>query len=480
MAKLTENGLEYQKLAAVLRDLQEIARVKFRDLLEEGEELSVDESSVLGRILGIMAEPDALNEELIFDIYSSFDPDQAEGIYLDKLLRLRDMFRKEATPALAMLILRGDLGVLVPAGASVANTSTGDRFVTQTDVTFAPTRANGVVINFDNLEAGNIYSLSYRSSSGLNVYPPIAVIAIEGDTKEDIANRFAETIKSLSSVLVASVDNDDFLHVKYANPNTSGMFTLTGQASFIQSYQITYSYSATFTAVRQAAGSLNVIQYPVLGWREVYNPFDSIESVPVESDKAFRARFKMKQGDDSTGNRQAMYGELYALEGVRFVNIQENVQDIPIEGRTAHGISVVVFGGDEDDIANTIAANLPTGCYTDGQIEKSIEDINGGSYTVRFSRPELVPIQIKIGLSTDSTFPSDGVVKIQDALVNYFESLNVGDDIKRSRLYTPINQVEGQSVSSLTIARKGQQLSEENIEIEFNQLAVISYEDIIV
>lgn len=478
MAKLTQNGLEYQKLEAVLRDLQDLAKIKFQDLLQVGEELDVDESSVLGRILGIVAEPDALNEELLFNLYSQFDYRQATGIYLDKLLRLRDMFRKQATPALAMLILRGNLGVVVPTGASVGSNTTGDRFVTNTDVTFSNTAANGVVIDFTDITAGNIYTLNYRSSSGVNVFPPISIVALEGDTELDLATRFSETINAISSVLKATVDNDDFLHVQYINPNLSGLFTVDGSATITQSYQITYSYAATFSAVRQLANSLNVIQTATLGWHQVYNPFDSIESEPVESDAAFRLRFEAKAGDDATGNRQAMYGELYALEGVRFVNIQENVQDIPIEGRSAHGISVIVFGGDEDAIAKVIYDNLPTGCLTDGDIAKVVSDINGGSLTVRFSRPQLIPIEIKLGLSTDNTFPTDGVMKIQDAIVAYFEDLNVGDDIKLSRLYTPINTVQGQSVNSLTIGIKGQTLGEENIEIGFNQLAVISYEDI--
>lgn len=84
MARLTDNGLEWDKFDTSYSKLQDIAKDRFASLLEAGDELSTDESSILGRILGIVADIDSSQEELIFQMYSSFDPEQAEGVYLDK------------------------------------------------------------------------------------------------------------------------------------------------------------------------------------------------------------------------------------------------------------------------------------------------------------------------------------------------------------------------------------------------------------
>jgi len=65
MATLTQNGLEFDRLEACLTKLQDIAKGKFVDLVPVGEELDVDDSSILGRVLGIVAELDALNEEYV-------------------------------------------------------------------------------------------------------------------------------------------------------------------------------------------------------------------------------------------------------------------------------------------------------------------------------------------------------------------------------------------------------------------------------
>ena len=63
MAILNDSGVEIQKLEGILQELQSIAKKKFADLVDPKDELDVSDSSLLGRILGIVAEPEASNEE---------------------------------------------------------------------------------------------------------------------------------------------------------------------------------------------------------------------------------------------------------------------------------------------------------------------------------------------------------------------------------------------------------------------------------
>ena len=479
MARLTESGLEWDKFGTSYSKLQEIAKTRFASLLEQGEELSVDESSILGRILGIIADIDSSQEELVFQMYSSFDPEQAEGVYLDKLVHLfAGLKRKQPTPAIAGLMLRGSLGVTVPEGSYVSNTKTGDIFATDNAITFAKTNANGVVIDVGAITEGTSVSLSYSEIDSLNQYPPIAIVAGALDTSLSIARTLVQTINATSSVIQAFLDQDNAVHVKFINFNLVGNFSTTGNLDTIQSYQPVTATSRTFSAVVQSVNDLNVIQSPVLGWYEVYNPFDSLASTELESDTELRNRYKFSKGFMQTGNREAMYTALYSLAGVRFVNVQENIQDIPFEGRSAHGIVVTVLGGDDQEIAQTID-KYRAFAYTDGTIEVGLFDINGTPYSVRFNRPEIVPIQVKLSLTTDTNvFPTDGMLRIQNALIDYISNLNVGEDVVWSKLFTPINSVNGQSVNSLLIAKVGETLGTSNIVIEHNQLASLSFENI--
>ena len=479
MARLTDSGLEWDKFGTSYSKLQEIAKTRFASLLEQGEELSVDESSILGRILGIIADIDSSQEELMFQMYSSFDPEQAEGVYLDKLVHLfAGLKRKQPTPAIAGLMLRGSLGVTVLEGSNVSNTKTGDIFATDNDVTFARTNANGVVIDVGAVITGTSVSLSYSEIDSLNQYPPITIVAGELDTSLSIARTLVQTINATSSVIQAFLDQDNAVHVKFINFNLVGNFSTTGNLDIIQSYQPVTATSRTFSAVVQSVNDLNVIQSPVLGWYEVYNPFDSLASTELESDAELRNRYKFSKNFMQTGNREAMYTALYSLSGVRFVNVQENIQDIPFEGRSAHGIVVTVLGGDDQEIAQTID-KYRAFAYTDGTVEVGLYDINGMPYSVRFNRPEIVPIQIKLSLTTDTNvFPTDGMLRIQNALIDYVSNLNVGEDVVWSKLFTPINSVDGQSVNSLLIGKVGESLGTETIVIEHNQLASLSFENI--
>lgn len=479
MAKLTDNGLEWDKFGTSYSNLQQIAVTNFSSLLNDGETLSTDESSILGRILGIVADVDSSQEELIFQMYSSFDPEQAEGVYLEKLVYLfAGLKRKQPTPAIAGLMLRGGLGVTVPESSNVSNTKTGDVFTTDSAVTFTQTAANGVVLDVGTISDGTSVSLAYSEIESLNQYPPITIVAGELDTTTTIARTLVQTINATSSVIEAFLDSDNAVHVKFINFNTVGNFSTTGNLDVIQSYMPVTATSRTFSAVVQATNNLNVIQSPVLGWFEVYNPYDSIASTDLETDSELRSRYKFSKSFIQTGNRESMYAALYSLSGVRFVNVQENIQDIPFEGRSAHGIVVTVLGGDDQDVAETID-KYRAFAYTDGSIEVGLSDLNGTPYSVRFNRPEIVPIQIKLSLTTDTNvFPTDGMLRIQNALIDYISNLNVGEDVIWSKLFTPINTVDGQSVNSLQIGKVGQPLGTESIVIEHDQLASLSFENI--
>ena len=375
-------------------------------------------------------------------------------------------------------MLYGKIGAKVPERSLVSSNLTGDVFETTAEVTFTTNNSNGIVLKIASIVPKTEYKLGYTSTYGTDTYPAIMTRSVEGDTKEMIARRFMETVNSSSTLLSATVDNDDNIKVVFKNQNYIGDFTsLTDGMAIVESFMPVSSISVTADAVRQASNTLDVMQTSVVGWVAVTNPFDSIASEPKEDDMTFRTRGRFSRGMKSVSNRVSMYSDLYDLSGVRFVNIKENIYDNPAGGRSSKGISVVVLGGDDPEIAQTIANNLPVGCATDGILTEVITD-EAGSFDVKFSRPEVVDIVINLSLSADSTFPQNGKVLIQEAIVRYIDSLDVGDSIVWSKLFSPINEIKGQSVNSLLIGKKGEPLTVSNINLNFNQIPSISFEDI--
>ncbi|MNY74768.1 hypothetical protein D3C86_2138740 [compost metagenome] len=60
------------------------------------------------------------------------------------------------------------------------------------------------------------------------------------------------------------------------------------------------------------------------------------------------------------------------------------------------------------------------------------------------------------------------------------EAYLVGDDVIYSRFYTPVNQVPGHAVNSLTIGTAPSPVGTSNIVIDFDEVATFDLDNIIV
>ena len=168
-----------------------------------------------------------------------------------------------------------------------------------------------------------------------------------------------------------------------------------------------------------------------------------------------------------------------SVKGVTYENIQINTsRKEPSSGITNNGLSITVMGGNEDEIAMAIFETISEGIATVGDIVKSVKDINGFGHEIRFSRPKVKPIQISMSLITYPDFPSNGVSVIKQAIVDWFNNLDVGEDIHYSRLYQPINNVSGFAVKNLKFGIKDGSIGLDDIIINHNEVATISAEDI--
>ena len=96
-----------------------------------------------------------------------------------------------------------------------------------------------------------------------------------------------------------------------------------------------------------------------------------------------------------------------------------------------------------------------------------------------FERPAQVPVKIKVELVKEYDFPENGVGMIKNNILDYFRNnYRIGEYVYYSKLFMPINQVQGQHISLLQLSKKDEALGYNNIPLEFNEVAVISYEDI--
>ena len=216
-----------------------------------------------------------------------------------------------------------------------------------------------------------------------------------------------------------------------------------------------------------------------LGWLGVTNPYYIFPSTPIESDEDYRYRAKLNLHGNPLGKYNAILFALKSVKGVTYENVQANTSSKETgSGIINNGLAITVQGGNEDEIAVAIFNSVSDGIATSGDIVKEVKDINGFGHEVRFSRPKSKPLQITMSLVTYADFPSNGNALIKQAIVDWFNKLNVGEDIHYSRLYEPINSIRGFAVRNLKFGYNGGTLGVDDIIIRHNELATINAEDI--
>lgn len=155
-------------------------------------------------------------------------------------------------------------------------------------------------------------------------------------------------------------------------------------------------------------------------------------------------------------------------------------------GQAPNSIAMVVEGGDATAIADVIARKKAPGVATEGTVAVTVEDSQGMPKSIRFYRPAAVPVQALITITPLNGYVSTTAATIVSNLVAYFNGLAVGEDVLRSKLYTPINAAEPSSsrrtfdVESLLLARTGEAAEAASVAIEYVELATITADDITV
>ena len=70
------------------------------------------------------------------------------------------------------------------------------------------------------------------------------------------------------------------------------------------------------------------------------------------------------------------------------------------------------------------------------------------------------------------------MLDIKNAIIEHFNNMTFGEDVILSRLYIPMQVVEGVGIRNIEIAKVEEDYGTNDIEINYNEIATISFEDI--
>ena len=211
--------------------------------------------------------------------------------------------------------------------------------------------------------------------------------------------------------------------------------------------------------IQALAGTLTVIETPITGWTTSTNSSDAMVGSDEETDVELRSRRERSVARDAQSIIDAIFASVANLEGVAQAVVLENdTNSTNGDGLPAHSFQVIAVGGDNTEIANSIWLNKPAGISSFGSTTVSILDSQGISHDISFSRPTTVTIYVVVTLTTYSDYPANGDEYIKQAIVDYANGrlvqnrgFSLGDDVIYSRLYTPINSIQGHEITDLRI-----------------------------
>lgn len=475
--EFTETGLSLDTQASLFNSITSDLSVSLAPYLN-GTQLRTDDASLIGRLVRDLAKPMAENSEIVGSLMSQLDVSQATGLQLDRLAYAGyRKKRKDMALSVGFATVTGDSGAVIPAGASVSNSVSGDLFTIESEVVFDYNNICGITFAVTSIV--DRYVINYSITGLVSQSPTIIVTRLGETTIEAMARRIVDAINSQQTVMNSVLNNDNTITITLDQELYYADFGLSDGLTLTQSKKLVTVKAETYQAVRVPVNTLTTKRTSIEGWRSVTNPFEIFPSTGVEEDTDFQERLEISRGNYG-GAFDGIYSCIDNVRGVSFINIKTNTSDKAVGDVPAHGLAISVLGGDDDEVADAIFRSIAGGISTVGTISKVLKDVNSGEHTISFSRPDYVPLTMRMQITQYKNFPTNGKILIKQALVDYFNSLNVGDPVQFSRLYTPINSVAGFSISNLSIGKVGDNLGQQNINMTFNQIPQLSADNIFI
>ena len=219
------------------------------------------------------------------------------------------------------------------------------------------------------------------------------------------------------------------------------------------------------------------------GFYAVTNPSAATGGGDPETDDELRQRVLANRLNTPNSTPDGIQTAIKNLSGVTDVRlINNNTMSKDSYGNPAKSVHLYVIGGADADIIQTYFDYLPPQSNTIGSVMGTATDIGGRQYIVAFDRAETVPVFIKVDIHIDDTkFDTDnGPASIKTNIINYFDTLGMGDKVLYSKLFAPAYSPVGVTDVALTLGTSLDKLTEADVSVSDFQLAVTSSANITV
>ncbi len=221
-----------------------------------------------------------------------------------------------------------------------------------------------------------------------------------------------------------------------------------------------------------AANTITKIVDPISGIESVNNPNPTKGGRYAETDEEFRYRIKTTIQSLGKATLDAIVARVKSVEGVKAVKIEENdtMNDYTAQGGLPpKSFRVFVWGGDDQAIAQAIFDSKPAGIRPYGDISATAYDIDGNPHMIYFSRPTVVPIYVKVQITSDGTLIDQQTVK--NVIKDYINGLGIGEDVIYTKILAAVMNIQGVKDATIYIGTSSPPAGTSNIDIGETEMA---------
>ena len=285
--------------------------------------------------------------------------------------------------------------------------------------------------------------LAYNQSS-----PQTAVGAgLDRAVKMNGIARLPFTYSTVS--LVCTGTNGTVLTNCFAQDQAGNLWAIPSPTTILGSSITVMATCTTPGNVAAEPGTITIKASPVTGWTAITNAYAATPGGPVEADSKLRARQAVSVALPALTPIAATVAAVLATPNVTRVapgyptpggpgtSIENPTGAADYWTNPAHSITMVVEGGTDAAVGLSIYLKKTIGCFTNGTTSTVVTDPNTGyDETISFYRPSYVQPYIGMYLQGLPGFTSSTVAAVQTALVNYLNSLAIGEEVTYSALWS--------------------------------------------
>lgn len=422
---VTKNGFVRKRLPEIRREILADFTAKLR-LKGIKETPTYSPDSVLGILIDTFAERETALWEIASGLWGAMYPNTASGISLDNAAAFTGVTRRKAEAATGYVYFYGKRDTTIPYGTAVKNSRTGAVWTTTEEKTLSQATVTDLTTGFaGKAEPNTEYGITLNGKTYSVISPDIPVRhALLEQIAGQIDKQVFNAVVNGDRLLVTTLSEIDF------------SYALTNLVTEKCGIRVNVTSDVDDVA---NSGDINQLKGTLSGIDAVTNKTSTTAGRNAESDTELRLRYVDGVFRTGAATLPSLRPNVFNnVHGVRDCVVFENsTSKTDSFGRLPHSVHYVVFGGSDNAIAEEIHARKAAGIDTHGETAVKLEKPYG-DFTVRFDRPKLRYIWLKISVEKINEHIVLSKSLIKEALLSIASSYRIGESIPPARLLCPV------------------------------------------